>query len=228
MFNIDKAMCRLIIFQRNEILTNFQKKVRKLFGRYLFTQFFSYFNNLNYVSSRYYEISQKEYDEIKSHIKNDNFSLLSIGGGLGGVESIILSQNKNIKVDIIEKNFVSSKIKYFWNPLEAYNKLNLTKKFLINNSRYNTNFQVFNFENKENFKKKYDVIISLFSMDYHYDLEIYKDFLNKNSHKDTIYIFDTIRAQELNNFFQKVKIINIIDKRIHSSSRVVCSGLKNI
>ena len=228
MFNIDKAMCRLIIFQRNEILTNFQKKVRKLFGRYLFTQFFSYFNNLNYVSSRYYEISQKEYDEIKSHIKNDNFSLLSIGGGLGGVESIILSQNKNIKVDIIEKNFVSSKIKYFWNPLEAYNKLNLTKKFLINNSRYNTNFQVFNFENKENIKKKYDVIISLFSMDYHYDLEIYKDFLNKNSHKDTIYIFDTIRAQELNNFFQKVKIINIIDKRIHSSSRVVCSGLKNI
>ena len=228
MFNIDKAMCRLIIFQRNEILTNFQKKVRKLFGRYLFTQFFSYFNNLNYVSSRYYEISQKEYDEIKSHIKNDNFSLLSIGGGLGGVESIILSQNKNIKVDIIEKNFVSSKIKYFWNPLEAYNKLNLTKKFLINNSRYNTNFQVFNFENKENIKKKYDVIISLFSMDYHYDLEIYKDFLNKNSHKYTIYIFDTIRAQELNNFFQKVKIINIIDKRIHSSSRVVCSGLKNI
>jgi len=228
MFNIDKAMCRLIMFQRNEILTNFQKKVRKLFGRYLFTQFFSYFNNLNYVSSRYYEISHKEYDEIKSHIKNDNFSLLSIGGGLGGVESIILSQNKNIKVDIIEKNFVSSKIKYFWNPLEAYNKLNLTKKFLINNSRYNTNFQVFNFENKENIKKKYDVIISLFSMDYHYDLEIYKDFLNKNSHKDTIYIFDTIRAQELNNFFQKVKIINIIDKRIHSSSRVVCSGLKNI
>ena len=216
MFNIDKAMCRLIIFQRNEILTNFQKKVRKLFGRYLFTQFFSYFNNLNYVSSRYYEISQKEYDEIKSHIKNDNFSLLSIGGGLGGVESIILSQNKNIKVDIIEKNFVSSKIKYFWNPLEAYNKLNLTKKFLINNSRYNTNFQVFNFENKENIKKKYDVIISLFSMDYHYDLEIYKDFLNKNSHKDTIYIFDTIRAQELNNFFQKVKIITIIDIRIHS------------
>ena len=75
MFNIDKAMCRLIMFQRNEILTNFQKKVRKLFGRYLFTQFFSYFNNLNYVSSRYYEISHKEYDEIKSHIKNDNFSL---------------------------------------------------------------------------------------------------------------------------------------------------------
>ena len=228
MFNIDKAMCRLIIFQRNEILSNFQKKIRKFFGRYLFTQFFSYFNNLNYVSSRYYEISNKEYDTIKSNLKKDNFSLLSIGGGLGGIESIILSQNKNVKVDIIEKDFVSSKIKYFWNPKEAYNKLNLTKKFLANNSKHNTNFQVFNFENKENIKKKYDVIISLFSMDYHYDLEIYKDFLNKNSHKDTIYIFDTIRAQELNNFFQKVKIINIIDKRIHSSSRVVCSGLKNI
>ena len=228
MFNIDKAMCRLIIFQRNEILTNFQKKVRKLFGRFLFTQFFSYFNNLNYVSSRYYDISNREYDTIKSHLKNDNLSLLSIGGGLGGIESIILSQSKNIKVDIIEKNFVSSKIKYFWNPKEAYNKLNLTKKFLINNSKYNTNFCVFNYEDKENIKKKYDVIISLFSMDYHYDLKIYKDFLLKNSHKDTIYIFDTIRAQELVNFFQKVKIIKIIDKRIHSSSRVVCSGIKNI
>lgn len=228
MFNIDKAMCRLIIFQRNEILTNFQKKIRKFFGRYLFTQFFSYFNNLNYVSRRYYEISKKEYDTIKSNLKNDNLGLLSIGGGLGGIESIILSQNKNIKVDIIEKDFVSSKIKYFWNPKEAYNKLNLTKKFLANNSKHNTNFRVFHFENKENIKKKYDVIISLFSMDYHYDFKIYKDFLQKNSHKDTIYIFDTIRARELNNFFQKVKIIKIIDKRIHSSSRVVCSGIKSI
>ena len=164
---------------------------------------------------------------IKIH-RYDNFSLLSIGGGLGGIESIILSQNKNIKVDIIEKDFVSSKIKYFWNPKEAYNKLNLTKKFLANNSKHNTNFQVFHFENKENIKKKYDVIISLFSMDYHYDFKIYKDFLQKNSHKDTIYIFDTIRARELNNFFQKVKIIKIIDKRIHSSSRVVCSGIKSI
>lgn len=228
MFNIDKAMCRLIIFQRNEILSNFQKKIRKFFGRYLFTQFFSYFNNLNYVSSRYYEISNKEYDTIKSNLKKDNCSLLSIGGGLGGIESIILSQNKNVKVDIIEKDFVSSKIKYFWNPKEAYNKLNLTKKFLANNSKHNTNFQVFNFENKENIKKKYDVIISLFSMDYHYDLKIYKDFLQKNSHKDTVYIFDTIRARELNNFFHKVKIIKIINKRIHPSSRVVCSGIKSI
>ncbi len=226
-FQLNREMCRLIIFQRNEILTSLQKKIRKLFGRLLFTQFFSYFNNLSYVAEKYLEISIAEYTSIKKFLKNDDNNILSIGGGLGGVECIMLSNHKNIKIDILERDFISSKIKYFWNPEEAYNKLDLTRKFLIENSKYNKNFKVYNFEKKNEIKTKYDVIISLYSMDYHYNLNIYKNFMLKNTHEKTIFIFDTIRAKELNKFFKDVKIIKTIDKEIHSSCRVICYGLKN-
>ena len=58
-FKINYIMARLIIFQRNEILSKFQKRIRKVFGRYLFTQFFSYLNNKDVVSKKYYEICNK-------------------------------------------------------------------------------------------------------------------------------------------------------------------------
>ena len=38
-FSIDKNMAKLILFQRTELLNNFQKKIRKIFGRYLFNNF---------------------------------------------------------------------------------------------------------------------------------------------------------------------------------------------
>ena len=38
-FNLDREIARLILLQRNEILSNFQKKIRKVLGRYFFTNF---------------------------------------------------------------------------------------------------------------------------------------------------------------------------------------------
>ena len=106
-------MSRLILFQRNEIMTASQKKLRKLFGRYLFTQLFSYFNDKDLISKEYYKVSLKEYLFLKNFFRGADKNVLSIGGGVGGVESIILSRHKNFNLDMIERNFISTKIKYF-------------------------------------------------------------------------------------------------------------------
>ena len=223
-FNLKKNMSRLILFQRNEIMTASQKKLRKLFGRYLFTQFFSYFNDKDLISKEYYKVSLKEYLFLKNFFRGADKNVLSIGGGVGGVESIILSRHKNFNLDMIERNFISTKIKYFWNPNEAYNKLSLTKEFINLNSN-NNNFEIFDFKNLDLIKKKYDFIFSLYSMDYHYDLKIYKSFLKKNSHKQTFFIFDTIRAKDLKNIFKHVQVLENVHKEIHSHSRVLCKEI---
>ena len=225
-FNINRDMSRLILFQRNESMTLIQKKIRKLFGRFLFTQFFSFLNNKDKISKKYFNICNKEFLFLKKYLSKKKLNILSIGGGVGGVESMVLSFSDNIKLDLIERNFISSKIKYFWNPEEAYNKLNLSKEFINSNTKNYNNFSICDFNNKNILKKKYDLIFSLYSMDFHYGLETYKNFLLKRSHKKTLFVFDTIRPGDLKSFFRNVKVIKQIKKRIHSSARVVCKEIK--
>ena len=42
---MNREMCRLVAFQRNELFTDRERKLRKTFGRLLFTKLFSYFVN---------------------------------------------------------------------------------------------------------------------------------------------------------------------------------------
>ena len=225
-FKINKKMSRLILFQRNETMTGLQKKIRKLFGRYLFTQLFSFLSNSNKIAKEYHKICNKEFLFLKKYLIKKKLNVLSIGGGLGGVESKILSYNEDIRIDLIERDFISSKIKYFWNPDEAYNKLSLTNEFFELNSKNNKNFLICDFSKKNILKKKYDIVFSLYSMDFHYSLETYKNFLLRRSHKKTLFIFDTIRPKNLSSFFKEVKIITQIKKRVHSSARVICKGIR--
>ena len=65
-FSIDKNMAKLILFQRTELLNSFQKKIRKIFGRYLFTNFMiKYFLNVKKIGSIYYNRMLEEFNEIK-------------------------------------------------------------------------------------------------------------------------------------------------------------------
>ncbi len=85
-FSINKNMGKLILFQRIELLNGFQKKIRKIFGRYLFTNFMiKYFLNIKKIESTYYNKILEEFNEIKGEIEISNKSILSIGGGLGGL-----------------------------------------------------------------------------------------------------------------------------------------------
>ena len=98
-FILDKEISRLIVLQRIELLNPFQKKIRKFFGRYIFTNFYlKFLINKNSISSQYYDLMQKEYETLKKDICFSNKKYLSIGGGLGGFELIINKEFNIIKI----------------------------------------------------------------------------------------------------------------------------------
>ena len=165
---------------------------------------------------------------IKEEIKISDKFILSIGGGLGGLELILSSYFKQANFLIIERNYISKKIIYGWdnNNSEAYNILDLTFKFLTNNGMSQNNFKIYDFDKKNLPIKKFDIIISLYSLDYHYDFKVYEDYFREISTKNTKFIFDTIRPDYFYKTFENVKIIANHHQTVHRSKRLICIGFK--
>ena len=226
MFYLDKKETRLVILQRIELLSNFLKKIRKLFGRRLFTNFISkFFLNPISISRAYFDDMNSEYKSIKNYINPQNKEILSIGGGLGGLE-LILNKKFNVKsFTFIERNFISPKIKYGWdsNNNEGYNDLDLLKNFLIKNDLPFSKFTIFDYDKDVLPNKKFDLVISLFSLDYHYDFNIYLNYLKQISHKETKIVFDTIRADYFKGIFKEINILSSRINTVHKSQRLICS-----
>ena len=230
MFNVNNKEARLIVLQRIELCSNFIKKIRKLFGRYLFANFITkYFLNSETIGKSYHDRMSEEFKTLENHIDHKDKNFLSIGGGLGGFEVIL---NDNCKVnffDFIERNFVSKKVVYGWSNdnSEAYNNLNLQTEFLIKNGLPKTKFKVFDFDKDTLPSKKFDVVISLYSLDYHYDFNLYLEYLKKNTHNESKIIFDTVRPDFFKSVFKEVIVLNEITKRVHSSKRLLCRNFLN-
>ena len=225
-FILDKQTARLIVLQRIELLSMFQRKLRKFFGRYLFVNFFSKFIfNCNTVGSKYYEIMQQEFESVKKEIQFSNKRYLSIGGGLGGFELIIDQNTSNNNFSFIEKNYISKKVKYGWDDenLEAYNNLSLVDFFLTSNGMKSKQFKIFDFDSEVLPEGKFDFIVSLYSLDYHYDFNIYLDYIKKVSNKDTKIIFDTIRWEYFKKIFKNVEVIHSQINTVHKSKRIICN-----
>ena len=225
-FLLPNNAARIIILQRIELASPFIKKVRKIFGRYLFSNFITkYFLNSKDVARNYYIAMVKEYETLKNHIFETDQFVLSIGGGIGGLEVIINRNLKKKSYYFIERNFISKKVKYGWskNNLEAYNNLNIQKSFLNINNMPPKQYQLIDFDKDSLPEIKFDVVTSLFSLDYHYDFNIYINYLKKVSTKNTRIIFDTIRADYFQTVFKNVKIISTNNSTIHKSKRIVCS-----
>ena len=230
MFQLNKKEARLIILQRIELLSNFLKSVRKFFGRYFFTNFISkYFLSTKNVGKVYFEDMYQEFESINSAIDPQNKNLLSIGGGLGGLE-LVINKKFNVKsFTFIERNYVSKKVKYGWDNKnnEAYNDIGIQKNFLIKNGMESSRFTIFDYDNDQLPKDKFDIIISLFSLDYHYDFQIYLDYLKIITHTHSKIIFDTIRPDYFKNIFKEVVILKDRSKAIHGSKRIMCSDFLN-
>ena len=230
MFQLNKKEARLIILQRIELISTFLKKIRKVFGRYIFTNFVSkYFLSTKGVAKAYFQNMQQEFETINSVINPHNKDLLSIGGGLGGLE-LVINKNFNVKsFTFIERNYVSKKVRYGWDNKnnEAYNDINIQRNFLSKNGMQSSKFNIFDYDKDQLPESKYDIIISLFSLDYHYDFTIYLEYLKNNTHKDSKIIFDTIRPDYFKNIFNEVVILQNRSKAIHSSKRVMCSNFLN-
>jgi len=84
-------------------------------------------------------------------------------------------------------------------------------------------FKIYDFDTNNFPNEKFDFIISLYSLDYHYDFNIYLEYLKKISNDQTKIIFDTIRGDYFKNVFKNVKIIQSVDNTVHKSKRIICS-----
>ena len=231
-FYLPNKAARLVILQRIELTSSFLKKIRKLFGRNFFTNIITkYFLNSKQIGVKYYEAMQSEFLTFKEYIDfNEDEHFLSIGGGLGGLELIINENLQNKNYHFIERNFVSKKVVYGWSGKvnnEAYNDLNIQKSFLEINGMKPSQINIFDYDKDKLPDQKFDVIISLLSLDYHYDFEIYIEYLRKISHLNTKIIFDTIRPDYFLKIFKNVKVIATQEKTIHKSKRILCSQFLN-
>tara|TARA_B100001093_G_C26530491_1_gene885808 strand:- start:130 stop:822 length:693 start_codon:yes stop_codon:yes gene_type:complete len=227
MFNVTNNEARLIVLQRIELCSDFIIKVRKLFGRYIFSNFITkFFLNSETIGKSYYDRMSEEFKTLENHIDHKDKNFLSIGGGMGGLE-VILNNNCEVNFfDFIERNFVSKKVVYGWsdNNSEAYNNLNLQTEFLVKNGLPMEKFKVFDFDKDSLPSKKFDVVISLYSLDYHYDFNQYAKYLKDNTHKESKIIFDTVRPDFFKNIFKDVVILSETTKRVHSSKRLLCKN----
>ena len=172
----------------------------------------------------------KEFSTIEKFIDSNDKSFLSIGGGMGGLELIINQTFKNNNYYFIERNFVSKKVKYGWGGMdneEAYNNLDLQKIFLEMNEMQENQINIFDYDKDILPEKKFDVIISLLSLDYHYDFDVYIKYLKKVSKIDTKIIFDTIRADYFKMIFKNVEVIRSDTNTVHKSKRIICSDFLN-
>ncbi len=229
-FRVNRNIAHLIVLQRIELAGLFLKKLRKLFGRYIYSNFISkYLININEVGEKYYKLMQNEHRIIQNYLKPGQ-NILSVGAGVGGLEILILQNNLNTKVSFVEKNYISKKIVYGWdkNNNEAYNSLNLMDKFLSDNNIKKETFQIFDFDEDELPKEKFDVIISLYSLDFHYDFELYRKYFQQVSNQETVIIFDTIRPEYFEKIFKEVKIIQTNENTVHKSKRIACKYLRSL
>ena len=226
-FILQNKTARLAVLQRIELASPFLLKIRKLFGRYIFSNIITkYFLNPKLISQEYYKMMQEEFLIIKKFISsNDNF-FLGIGSGIGGLELLINQNFKDKNYYFIERNYVSKKVKYGWGGIvnkEAYNDLELQKNFLKINNMNENQINIYDYDKDDLPEIKFDVIISLFSLDYHYDFDLYIEYLKKISKPDTKIIFDTIRSDYFKKIFKNVEIIKSDLMTVHKSKRIACS-----
>ena len=99
-------MAQLALLQRIELASPFQKKLRKIFGRYLFSNFIS--KHL-IGSKKYQETTQLMRNELSTLKKflSENQNILSIGGGIGGLETLIMKEFQSSNITFVEKNYIS-------------------------------------------------------------------------------------------------------------------------
>ena len=225
--NISK---KLLLLQRNELLTERQKWTRKKFGRFLFTNIFINFNQTKDIASEAENLFISEIDTFKEFLPKNVKNIMDIGCGLG-IINVLLNKFYNDKTSfyLLDKNRIDKKIKYgFSSNYESYNDLNETKQILLENNISENRLFLFDVEKEISIDAKIDLVISLKSMGYHYPFEIYLNLFKKNCNKNTTFIFDVsdgyFDENLFKNYFENIKIV-YEEKSIHSLKRLLCKGL---
>ena len=98
MLNLNNKSKKLLLLQRNELLTEKQKWKRKKFGRFLFTNFFINFNQAKNISLDAENLFKSEIDTFKNFLPRTCNNIMDIGCGLG-IINILLNKFYNDKIN---------------------------------------------------------------------------------------------------------------------------------
>ena len=231
MLKLNNISKKLLLLQRNELLTERQKWTRKKFGRFLFTNIFINFNQTKDIASEAENLFKSEIDTFKEFLPKNVKNIMDIGCGLGIVD-ILLNKfyNDEPSFFLLDKNRIDRKITYgFSSNYESYNNLEVTKSILLHNNISENRLFLFDVEKDIIINQKIDLIISLKSMGYHYPFEIYLNLFKKNCNENTIFILDVSEGyfdeSLFKRYFEKISVI-YEEKSIHSLKRLYCKGLK--
>ena len=113
MITLNHNSKKLLLLQRNELLSEKQKWLRKKFGRFIFTNFLiNYFQNKD-IEKQTEELFRKEIDLIKEYLPSKVENIMDIGCGLGIINiylnDIYINQPNFF---LLDKNRIDKKIKY--------------------------------------------------------------------------------------------------------------------
>lgn len=231
MVNLNYKTKKLLLLQRNDLLSNKQKFLRKKIGRLIFTNFLIHFFQNKNIEKNCSELFENEISTIKDFLPNELENIMDIGCGLGIINIFLNKIYLNSpNFYLLDKNHVDNKIKYgFSDNYESYNDLDETRKILLDNGIKDNRINIFNVDNDINIVKKIDLVISLKSMGYHYPFEKYILLFKKCCNKDTTFIFDIATDQYEVNFFKKYfDQVNVLysEESIHSLKRLCCKEMK--
>lgn len=231
--NLNSKSRKLLLLQRNNLLSEKQKFLRKKFGRMIFTNILVNFYQNKDILKVTKDLFQKEIDTIKNFLPNEVENIMDVGCGLG-IINIFLDKiySNEVNFYLLDKNRIDNKIKYgFSSDYESYNDLNETKKILLDNAIKSNRINIYDVDQNIEIRTKIDLVISLKSMGYHYPFENYAQLFKSCCNKDTTFIFDMATNQYQYNYFKKyfdeVQII-YEEESIHSLKRLYCKGYKNI
>jgi len=235
-FSIDlklsKLAKKLLLLQRNNLLSPVQIFLRKKFGRFLFTNFFVHFFQKKSLNILAENIFKSDFDTFKKYLPRNPKNILDIGCGLGMINIFIKKFYKHeINFFLVDKNKIDLKIKYGFSDLyESYNLLSETKNILQNNGIDQKHIFLKDADRDISIGNRIDFVISLKSMGYHYPFENYLNKFKQNFDKNTIFCFDLSlnKYTDLNylrKFFENVTII-YSEESIHPLKRIICTGLK--
>ena len=231
MIKLNSKSKKLLLLQRNELLTQKQIFIRKKFGRFLFTNFFiNYFQNKK-IEKVTEELFLNELETFKAFLPDSAENIMDIGCGLG-IINIYLNKffEKKSNFFLLDKSRIDKKINYgFSSNYESYNDLNETKNILLENDVDSGCIYLFDVEKKFQINKKMDLVISLKSMGYHYPINTYIELFRNCCTKDTVFIYDIGDNQYdvnyLETIFDNVKII-YEEKTNNVLRRVCCKNFK--
>ena len=229
MISLNRISKKLLLLQRNELLSKKQNWLRKRFGRLIFTNIFVNYFQIQDIEKRTEELFRREIESIKDYLPKNAENIMDIGCGLG-IINIYLNQiyNNQPNFFLLDKNRIDKEIKYgFSSEYESYNDLNQTKNLLLNNNI--NSLHTIDVEKDIKIENKIDLVISLKSMGYHYPIDEYLKLFRTCCDDNTCFIFDVsegyYNASLLKKYFDVVDII-YEEKSIHSLKRLFCTKFK--